>query len=190
VKLKYVFLSKESDRHPKACLFDVGFILTENDANTITRFLRLSEDLDVPAHCLTRFDIHRTGDTYEFKVCDRCFKRLPTESSFSDNRIKKGGAITKRPSCRTCRDRKEGMAIAPKDRTYWESKRPLDFTPFTCPICNKTTIAGLSKIVLDHCHISGKPRGYVCESCNTGIGRFDDDIKLVYRALKWLERKI
>jgi len=44
----------------------------------------------------------------------------------------------------------------------------------------------VSKIVLDHCHHTGNVRGYLCESCNTGIGRFDDDIEIIDRAINWL----
>lgn len=189
MKLQYVYLSKRCEKHPKVSLHDVGYILEAVDSNIITRFLRVGADLNVPSDCLTRFDIHKTGDDFDFKVCDRCYKRLPTEGAFSDNRIKKGNEITKRPSCKQCRKQKDGVAIPPKVRAFWEARRPLKYTPFPCPICNKTTIVGLSKIVLDHCHTTGTPRGYVCESCNTGIGRFDDDIKLVQRALQWLEGK-
>jgi len=184
--LQYVFLSKGSDRHPYLTASDVGYILGGVDSNLLIRFLRTGKEVNISSDCVTVFDIHRTGDTFAFKVCDRCFKRLPTIKSFSDNRIKKGDVITKRPSCKVCRKQKDGVAIEVSVRGDWETKRPKQYTPFKCPICNKTTIVGLSKIVLDHCHVTGKPRGYLCESCNTGIGRFDDDPKLIKRALGWV----
>ena len=52
----------------------------------------------------------------------------------------------------------------------------------------KTTIVGITKQVLDHDHVTGKVRGYLCESCNTGIGRLDDNIKLIENALDWLKK--
>ena len=60
---------------------------------------------------------------------------------------------------------------------------------FECPICKKRTIPGLtSKIVLDHNHSTGKVRGWICDSCNTGIGRFKDDTKLLEEAIKYLQK--
>ena len=133
-------------------------------------------------------NISKTGDEYESKVCDRCFKYLPT-SSFENNRRKKGDKITKRPSCEECRSIKNGIKISNADRKLWRTtKKPPDYSLFKCPICQKVSIPGIKKIVLEHNHKTGKVRGYVCESCNTGIGRFDDDIAMLKRAIKWLNQ--
>jgi len=186
MRLQYVFLARKSERHPELLMSDVGYLLGGVDSNVHIRFLRVGKDLNILASCVTNFDIHRTGDRFEFKVCDRCFRRLHTEKAFSDNRRKKGDAITKRPSCKECRKKKDGVPIETKVRGQWASQKPRDYDPFLCPICNKTTITKLSKIVLDHCHKTGRPRGYICESCNTGIGRFDDNPTLIKRALEWV----
>jgi RNase P subunit RPR2 len=59
---------------------------------------------------------------------------------------------------------------------------------FKCPICEKTTIPGLtSRVALNHDHKTGKITGYICDSCNTGLGRFKDDIVVLQRAIKYLE---
>ena len=69
----------------------------------------------------------------------------------------------------------------------WNKNKP-QYVPFECPICAKRTIAGVtSKVVLDHNHRNGEARGWVCDSCNTGIGRFKDDIELIKRAIKFIE---
>jgi Recombination endonuclease VII len=41
---------------------------------------------------------------------------------------------------------------------------------------------------LDHCHATGKFRGWICMSCNTGIGHLGDHIDAVRKALKYLEK--
>lgn len=79
------------------------------------------------------------------------------------------------------------MSIKPKSRGVWLKNKP-ENVPFECPICGKRTIAGVtSKVVLDHNHLTGEPRAWICDSCNTGIGRFKDDVALLQRAIKFLE---
>lgn len=38
-----------------------------------------------------------------------------------------------------------------------------------CPICKKT-----SSLILDHCHEEDRFRGFICNTCNTMIGRLGD----------------
>jgi hypothetical protein len=51
-----------------------------------------------------------------------------------------------------------------------------------CPICNMHT----ESWILDHCHFKNKFRGYICNSCNLGIGRFNDDVELLKKAIEYL----
>ncbi len=166
---------------------DVGFIKTDKGKVLNIYFLRLKKEIEIDKDITASFNIEETGDQYSYKVCDRCFKHLSTENLYTNNRHKKDNFITKRPSCKNCRKMKDGKSIPSKERVKWNKKRPEDYTPFTCPICKKTTIAGISKIVLDHCHKTGKVRGFLCESCNTGIGRFDDNEVILNQAIHWLK---
>lgn len=168
--------------------YDVGIIENNNSNDNISliHFLRVNERITLPDSNVTSFDITETGDTFEHKVCDRCYKYLNTNDEFENNRHKKDNAITKRPSCRKCRRLKNGKSIPTNVRKEWESNRPQEGSLFTCPICKKTTIVGISKIVLDHNHHTGEVRGWLCESCNTGIGRFDDDPELIQRGIDWV----
>lgn len=43
-------------------------------------------------------------------------------------------------------------------------------------------------LAVDHCHKTGKIRGLLCRSCNSGIGHLKDDVSLVYSALLYLSR--
>jgi hypothetical protein len=165
---------------------DVGKIISENETSYEVKFLRIDITLNVPSEQIARFNIEETGDEYDYKVCDRCYKLLNTQYEFENNRIKKAG-ITKRPSCRRCRAIKNGVSIPSRIKRL--HRRPEPGSLFTCPICTKTTIAGVSKHVLDHNHETGKVRGYLCESCNTGIGRFDDSPILLQRAIVWLNER-
>jgi hypothetical protein len=53
-----------------------------------------------------------------------------------------------------------------------------------CPICQTLT----QDWILDHCHFSHEFRGYICNSCNLGLGRFNDDEKLLRKAIDYLNR--
>lgn len=183
----YVYLNENLDSL-KLVKNDVGFIENEMDEFIQVFFLRINKSCKLHQSKIVKFDIKETGDRFDFKVCDRCYKYLDTKTQFENNRHKKGDVITKRPSCRSCRKEKDGKRIPTKQRVEWEKKRPADGSLFTCPICHKTTIVGVSKVVLDHNHFTGNVRGWLCESCNTGIGRFGDQIEIIKHAIEWLEK--
>ena len=68
-------------------------------------------------------------------------------------------------------------------------KRPPNKTVFVCPVCEKRTIVGITaNIVADHDHETGKGREWICDSCNTGLGRFKDDIVILERVIDYLKR--
>jgi len=51
------------------------------------------------------------------------------------------------------------------------------------------TIVGITaNLVRDHDHETGKGREWICDSCNTGLGRFKDDTKFLERVIEYLKR--
>lgn len=52
-----------------------------------------------------------------------------------------------------------------------------------CAICCKK-----KKLVVDHCHKTGKVRGLLCSTCNSGIGMLQDNIEVLKTAIKYLRR--
>lgn len=42
-------------------------------------------------------------------------------------------------------------------------------------------------LCVDHNHKTGEIRGLLCGLCNSGIGHFKDKIKLLKKAIKYLE---
>ena len=179
---KFVYLTNSIDNAEK---YDVGKVLSEKNNISKVHFIRIDEKLKINSKYITQIDLEQIGDEYEYKICDRCLKYLDIKN-FDNNRIKKDNKITKRPSCKTCRKNIEGKRIKANEKRKWESKRPIKDL-FECPICKKTTIAGITKIVIDHNHINGKVRGFICESCNTGLGRFKDSVSILENAIKWLK---
>ena len=61
--------------------------------------------------------------------------------------------------------------------------------PF-CECCGKhlDMTIGSTDFAIDHFHDTGLLRGLLCNSCNLGLGTFNDDIATVLRAKKYLEQ--
>ena len=57
-----------------------------------------------------------------------------------------------------------------------------------CAICAKPQDTFVRKFAVDHNHTTGKIRGLLCVNCNTAIGKLDDDVVLLERAISYLER--
>jgi hypothetical protein len=53
-----------------------------------------------------------------------------------------------------------------------------------CPICKNHT----ENWILDHCHFNNTFRGYICNNCNLGLGKFNDDIELLQEAVRYLSK--
>jgi hypothetical protein len=63
-----------------------------------------------------------------------------------------------------------------------------------CAICgkpehifNSRTQKTLS-LSVDHCHTTGKIRGLLCSHCNHAIGKFNDDVELLQKAIEYLKK--
>ncbi len=142
---------------------------------------------NIPNSILCEFDINQVGDSYEKKICNVCGKLLPV-GLFSKNQNGKGNRTVRRPSCDSCRKIIDGKSISSKERRKWAKTKP-NLKVWTCPICHKTAIAGVTvKVVLDHDHQTGHPRAWICDSCNTGLGRFKDNIDTFQNAIKYLKK--
>jgi len=54
-----------------------------------------------------------------------------------------------------------------------------------CMIC-KRPFDDMRKPVIDHCHRTGELRGVLCRQCNSGLGMFTDNMRIVWRAFLYL----
>jgi hypothetical protein len=62
---------------------------------------------------------------------------------------------------------------------------PTRATPSACECCGVPASKALD---LDHCHISGVFRGWLCNRCNRGLGFFNDSIEGLMNAVRYLQR--
>lgn len=55
-----------------------------------------------------------------------------------------------------------------------------------CAICSKAEEK--RRLAVDHCHHTGKIRGLLCGKCNTAIGKLNDNVCLLKKAIQYLEK--
>jgi len=120
------------------------------------------------------------------KVCRDCKIEKPIDD-FEKNQVGKDNRIIRRPVCKECRSSK--VKINVQEKKEFEKIKPKVGDEFSCPICNDKFVRKYKNdVVLDHNHQDGSVRGYLCGNCNTGLGRFKDDVETIKRAIKWLEK--
>ena len=105
------------------------------------------------------------------KVCKTCHKRKP------DNEFTKadGRHRATRNRCKECTNIQNNI------RNTLKKIHP-EPAAGNCQICGQYT----SEWVLDHCHKNLSFRGYICRSCNSGIGLLHDDPDTLKRAFIYL----
>ncbi|KFM19761.1 Endonuclease VII protein [Marine Group I thaumarchaeote SCGC AAA799-P11] len=126
-------------------------------------------------------------DATKLKWCREC-KQEKLGTEFAKNQVGKNNRVVRRPVCKECYAKKK--TIDPKLRREYvkDNPAPKIGEKFTCPICQKTkTREHNNEICLDHNHKTGKIRGWICGSCNSSIGKFNEDISVLERAIHWLK---
>lgn len=147
-----------------------------------------NEEYLIPTAKLSHIDPLKTGKGYAKKICNICHV-LKSHDEFEINQTDAKGRKTSRPSCRICRrdiDKKPMSAAAKREA---EKHKPPAGTVWKCPICQKRSIVAVTaKVVLDHRHSDGALRAFLCDSCNTGLGRFKNGGDYLRNAIAYLEQ--
>lgn len=75
--------------------------------------------------------------------------------------------------------------------TFDEYNKMRDEQNFSCVICGKhEDDCGRYKLVVDHCHTTGKVRQLLCSSCNSGIGHLKESEQILTSAIAYLRKFI
>ena len=124
-------------------------------------------------------------------ICPDCGLEKPPEDFPRNRRTKSGrGAYCK--ACHNARNRATVKRLHGDSRHYHLRQRYgigaaevdelVDRQGGLCAICRRR-----SATQVDHDHSSGKVRGVLCLECNAAIGAFKDSVRILYRAIDYLD---
>jgi hypothetical protein len=107
----------------------------------------------------------KSNKTCVYCKCEKNISEFPKHSMYKDNLDMRCRSCIKKHS----KIRRSLHKIAPQK-------------PLLCECCKKEPI----KWCLDHDHANDMFRGWICEKCNTGLGKLGDNIEGVVNALNYL----
>ena len=178
-------VSKRITHFPKN---SVGLFVEDNGSEVVVWLIGRDENWSVRREDIKELDVLKTGDKFRHKICNVCHCLKPV-AKFSKNQTNIHGII-RRPSCIVCRSDIDKRPPKSGQAKRKEKTRPAVGASFKCPICQKRSIAGITaRIVADHDHHTGNIRDFICDSCNTGLGRFKNGENYLMNAVQYLKER-
>lgn len=89
--------------------------------------------------------------------------------------------------CRKCADKANSYRRS-SNREIISYDDALKVYGARCGACGTDRPGGKGIFCVDHCHVSGKVRGLLCNACNLGIGLLGDSADSIRKALHYLQR--
>jgi hypothetical protein len=165
----------------------VGFVVDIKVKRAKIFFIGKLKEVVVDVSLIKYIDVTKTGKPHKYKICNVCHILKDYYKDFDINQTDALGRKTTRPTCIECRKKIDGVALKTSEKKRMLAEKPDIF--FVCPICKKASIPNVTaNLVIDHNHETGNARTWICDSCNTGLGRFKDDIGLLKEAIDYLKK--
>lgn len=165
----------------------VGLVRDVKDKEATIFFIGKNTEIKCNITDIDFLDITQTNKPYKYKICNVCHILKEDYIDFEINQTDAKGRKTTRPTCRECRKKIDGVGLLSTEKKRMDLIKPKEI--FICPICHKASIPFVTaNLVIDHNHKNGKAREWICDSCNTGLGRFKDDISTMEEAIRYLKR--
>lgn len=117
-------------------------------------------------------------------ICSVCnIEKDNTEFSFyKERKTSNGFRLMTNTNCQSCQ-KVRGKERSSIKKKFKNLKQPPIGSP--CELCEKPVYKNWQ---LDHCHETGKFRGWICKGCNTGMGGLGDTEESLVKALEYLRR--
>ena len=77
-----------------------------------------------------------------------------------------------------------GRKIYSPEKIVRKLRKTAPLKPKVCDCCGEAPM----KWVLDHDHKTKKFRGWICEACNLGLGKFGDSVIKMQKGVEYLKR--
>lgn len=165
----------------------VGFVERITSSKAKVFFIGKNKEVEVDLSKIKFLDVTKTGKPFKYKICNVCHILKEDFKDFDINQTDARGRKTSRPTCKECRKAIDGKPLKISEKIRMNDIKPEKF--FICPICKKSSIPYITaNLVIDHDHDTGNAREWICDSCNTGLGRFKDNIGLIQEAIKYLKK--
>jgi RNase P subunit RPR2 len=165
----------------------VGFVERVTSSKAKVYFIGKNIEINIDLSKIKFLDVTKTGKPHKYKICNVCHILKEDYKDFDINQTDAQGRKTTRPTCTECRKDIDGIALKSSEKKRMNEIKPEKF--FICPICKKPSIPYVTaNLVIDHDHDTGNAREWICDSCNTGLGRFKDNIELMQEAIKYLKK--
>jgi len=142
------------------------------------------------------------------RECGTCHETKPY-SRFSP-RGKRGDIVLYKSVCKQCaatRARKWAKDNPERNRENslnWQLRNVYGIEPEryyelldrqggVCAVCGKDELSAHGRtgtrfrLSVDHCHVTGRVRGLLCQSCNRAIGLLGDNIGILEKAIDYLK---
>lgn len=129
------------------------------------------------------------------KTCSKCRKVKPPDQ-FSKDLSRKDGLSHCCNLCCSVAKKKQWSRLTPEERTQRQRRRDYrmeseDFDQIRLNQQNRCAICHLEFLKtpdIDHNHATGKVRGLLCRSCNSGLGAFFDSPNRLIAAANYLDK--
>ena len=113
------------------------------------------------------------GKEDDMRECNECHLILPM-TAFTAKYLRIDGAYHLKRICRQCH-----VGVNKEQR---EARKNAPPKPDNCDNCHES-----KKLEIDHIHGTTKVRGWLCGTCNTGLGGLGDTLEGVLQAAIYLE---
>lgn len=143
-----------------------------------------------------KFDYLLLVETFGKRTCRLCFEEKDLNQFSPDNRTRKRTTICKSCKCGYERERRIKNPNSFRESDLKKSYG-IDLEKYNeilasqngvCAICLKPETSKRGWLHVAHCHRTREVRGLLCGNCNTGIGKFGDDSKVMQSAIEYLRR--
>ena len=121
------------------------------------------------------------------KLCKTCSRKRDVK--FFSKRTYSSGTVGYQPKCKDCERSKRSQYYKPHEKIRQQLKISEQYyntlmENVNCQICG----VEMEKKCIDHCHETKKIRGVLCNNCNTALGLFKDNQKVMKNAIQYLEQ--